>query len=237
MKTPQPKLGKFIKERRQSLALSVPDLAKLLGLSIDSIYAYEAGYGHSKGSEMTAELKSKFSSALGCEVSEIESLLPMPRKKLGKIIPNNKLGRMLYFKRIKKNLSHEEIYLQLGIRSDCKYRHLESGRKQKMSRELAESLSDILEIPLKKLKPFIANKVVLANRHMSQSTSKLGTFIRSKRRSMGMSGQEFGDKLGITKASISLLELGKTSKPSRTFLIAISEVLNVKVKKLESLLE
>lgn len=234
MKTQKSELGKFIKKRRLSLGLSVLELAKLVGLSIHSIYAYEGSFGHSTGSEMTVELKNKFVKALQCNLSEIESKLPKSRKFISKKVPTNKLGKILHAKRLKFNLSQKALCMKIGIKSDWRYRELELGITKKMNQQFAESLSVVLEIPLDKLKPFVTNSIILANSSMTKCTTEFGKYIRSKRISLGISGEKLGKALDVSRATISLLELGKL-KPAEVHLINLADVLNVKIETLEKL--
>lgn len=234
MKTSINTLGKFIKKRRLELGMSVSELAKLVKLTMYSIYTYEGGYGHSNGSEMTDELKLKFSEALQCSVLEIEQKLPQHKRFICKKIPTNKLGKMLHAKRLKFNLSQKALCEKIGLKSEWRYRELESGINKKMNQQFAESLSLVLEIPLDKLKPFVTNSIILANSSMTKCTTEFGKYIRSKRISLGMSGEKLGKSLDVSRATISLFELGKL-KPKDSQILILSEALNVKVETLEKL--
>gem|GEM_PF-5102456 len=228
--SPSTKLGMFIRQRRLALGMFSKDLAKKVGLGASVIVHYELAGNHIDGSMMSLKLRRKFAKALKCSLKEFEALLPKRRRYFRKVYDPGTLSSLLYNRRVRLNIDQQEIISMHGISGYSKF---ESGKSKAISLSQAKILSKMMGIPIKKFHPFIRYP---HTKNLTANESSLGGFIREKRMGLHMSQQELADKIGVTRASVSLMEIGNELKghnPKR--LSALAKALKVNMAELTSL--
>ncbi len=233
---PRTKLGGFIRERRLILGLTQKQLANKVRLSLPCIAKYE--YGRIRGSAMSSILVRRFTKALQCPSENISELLPQKVKvwRLSVEPPPTELGILVFSRRQELRLTQDELGQRMGTQSNSTYNFIETGKSKTISLDMGERLAKALEMDFSLLEPFTKEKLLAYSAYRKrQSESALGRFIRSKRIELNMSQEKLAIKLGVTRAYISEMEIGKANLSQSSRLSEIAEILGVDIRVIEAL--
>ena len=213
------KLGKFIRARRLKLGLSQVEAAKLGGISKGEWSELETG----KRLNINARCIAGFSMALRCEPSRLEALAPKRRRPE----PKNELGKFIRARREKLGLTEAEFSRKLKVGSSRVYK-LELCSRY-ISFQSVSRLAGALQ-----LRPQVLLK--FTNKNAKAAGNGLGKHIRARRTELLFSQSNLAEKLGVSKAYVSLIELGAQYLSTSDHMIErLAEILKLDVATLKSL--
>jgi transcriptional regulator with XRE-family HTH domain len=211
---PKTDLGKFILESRQKARLSIRDLSERAGMPDYAINSLQSG--RNKGTKLTEEAINSLSEALGCEAEKLEEKIGI-YSSIGKFrerkkMPRTKLGKLLYEKRKNLRLTVSKVSKDLIKCKPQYYERIESGKVGNISSEMADKFSEVFGIKRKTLCRYVRPK---KDSRLMPSESEFGKLIRKKRNEIGVSQQELADRMGFSRAYISLMEIGEADSQHR----------------------
>ena len=191
------KLALFIRQRRKELGLTQMELALRLNMSQNNISRIESGEN-----PYPRKIKIKqIAHALDCKVEELLHMIPQNSSHK----PKTRLGRLIQARREELDMTQSGLATRLN-KSTSYVRWVERGKKSYITPDLIDSWAEALELSTSPFKPFVRKPVS----RYKPSKSALGAYIRSKREEREMTQEQLGKKIGVTRAAISLIELGET---------------------------
>ena len=194
MKPCTTKLARFIRSRRLSLGLSQRAFAEKLGVSQSFISELEMG----KQRSFRFERLTTWAKILGCSREEL--VKRMPKKPTP--VPLPELGRLIRSRRKKLGLSMADFAKRLGV--DLK--QARSWERRRPTPSLRRNSAILLAKALE-LEPSAFFKFVGFVK--KETTSKLGSVVRERRKELGLSQVELAKRLGVSRQVVSQIELGK----------------------------
>ncbi|MEK7646191.1 MAG: helix-turn-helix domain-containing protein [Patescibacteria group bacterium] len=188
-------LGAFIRTRRLKLGLSQPELAKLSSVQQNTISMLEMGSQRSLKPPQSARL----AKVLKCTVQDLQDRVPVQPVNC----PRTELGTLVYDRRTALNMSFGKFISRVGLRM-YHAKRLESD-VQVVGYKTLQKLVKVLRLDMSVLGKF------LAERSLKDTNSPLGTFIRTRRKGLGLSCHMLARKVGRNRAWMSYIELGVIS--------------------------
>ncbi|MDP3784544.1 MAG: helix-turn-helix domain-containing protein [bacterium] len=218
MATSRTKLGKFIRARRIKLGLSQAKAAKFGRIRQSECSALEIG----KRLFLSAKLIAGLSRALRCEPSRLEALAPKKRLKESK----TELGKFIKARREELGLTRADLERKLKAHRSRVYilELLPRYVNFQSARRLAKALQ---------LKPQALLK--FTSKNAKAAGNGLGELVRARRRELLFSQSVLAKKLGVSKACVSLIELGAEHLSRPGLIERLAEVLKLDVAMLKSL--
>jgi|SRR5581483_5612246 len=208
-KTP---LGRLLRRRRLKLDLRQTQVAKACGMAQNQYSRLEVG-----GQKNLEPIQvRRLSRVLLCSAKEIAAKLPIKRTQK----PRTKLGKLIRAKREKLGLSLEDFAERVNM-SVQEAKTLELKRRRLNSKHILP-LSETLKLKLIMLLPFGPYK---------ESSADLGIYIRERRVTLQMTQNELAKKCNVTRAEISVIELG-LQKPGPTLTLKLAVHLKVQPRTL-----
>jgi len=211
------KLGKFLRARRLELELRQIDIVKLADIRQTYYSALETGKIQSPRQKCLKGL----SRALRCEISQLKALIREQRK------PETELGRLIFDRREQLELRQKKFAdrFKMGLTT---IGELERGVNRGISYRLVKPLANALG-----LKPSALNKYV--TRWEKPNNSRLGRLVRARRKKLGLSLAQVGNKIEATRQFMSQIELGQCPLSENGVLIKrLAEALKLDVSKLQA---
>ena len=184
-------LGKFIRVRRIKLGLTQVGAAKPGGISQGEWSGMETG----KRRRLSAKYIAVFSEVLQCEPSQLEAL--NPEKKQAEL--KTELGKFIRARREKLGLTEAEFARKLKVGSSRVYK-LELCSRY-ISFQSVSRLAGALQLQPQVLLKF-------TNKNAKAAGNGLGELVRARRRELLLSQSDLAKELGVSKAYVSLIELG-----------------------------
>ena len=213
-------LGKFIRVRRIKLGLTQVGAAKPGGISQGEWSGMETG----KRRRLSAKYIAVFSEVLQCEPSQLEAL--NPEKKQAEL--KTELGKFIRARREELGLTKTDLARELKVNSS--YVNQLELHERYIIYQTARRLVIVLRLEPQALLKFITNQNAKA------AGSGLGKLIRTRRRELLLSQSDLAKELGVSKAYVSLIELGALHLNQSDYLLErLAEILKLDVVMLKSL--
>lgn len=216
-------LGKFIREHRLKLGLSQLALGEEVGYKTLKYFISCLETGES--SYLSSKRLAGLARALKCSRAKLQALVPKKRE----AEPKTEKGEFIRNRREKLGLTLVEFAGRMGISLE-KAKYLETVKHPNLpSYRMLRLVGRVL-----KLKPAALLKFL--GRRRKQGKVGLGSLIRSRREELGFSCAELGRILGISRAAMSQIELGRTRLSQNGIrLEQLAKALNFGIAKLEAL--
>lgn len=186
-------LGKFIRERRLALNLRQVYVSKQAGMTASACSHIENGYRKS----LTTSKARAFAKVLLCDPEQLFALIPAKRQS----VPKTKLGLFIEHRMNVLGLDSQELARRLGIQTKSLQQRIFKGSGRVTASHLS-ALAQTLEVDRRLLVGFVYSRT-------KPCTNNLGRRVRERRAELGMSGQQLADRVGVTRQTISYVELGQ----------------------------
>lgn len=186
-------LGNFVIARRLLLNLNQSRLGALCGLRQNDISAIETGRRKYLKDDMIARL----ASALQCSEKELRERIPTKSSDQVK----TEFGALIVSRCKVLDITIESLASKMGRTVTWTKELLFSKRnhaRYKTLGLLAKALN---------LNPSDLSKFSIKTR--KETTNKLGELVRARRIELGLSNQEFAERMGVTRQFVNLIELGR----------------------------
>ncbi|TSC82094.1 MAG: hypothetical protein G01um101420_624 [Parcubacteria group bacterium Gr01-1014_20] len=190
------KLGEFLRSERLKLGLAQTSMAKRFGMN-RSVYSLTETGDRSFLSDVQVQ---NISLLINRPESDIRSLIP-ERPIIWRGEPKTNLGKLIQRRRTELELTPLELATQMGVPLKVA-RKLEIGKTPTIKFYLLYPLAKALKLPPSELIEFVSVRT-------KTPQSDLGQAIRYHRERLDMTQAKLGEKIGMTRAGVSLIELGQ----------------------------
>lgn len=195
MKPTTSEFGRFIRARRLVLCLKQAQLADLVGLSQTLISAMETGRSRHNLTDQKLEL---IAEALQCDPEELRKRIPeLPVAK-----PTTVLGKFIRSRRKELGLSLSAFAEKMGM-TQKQVIYLEMRNVQSICFRFVIPLATALNLDPSVFRAFTSRN------DEKEPIGELGRTIRSRRKDLGISGEELAKKMGVSRQLVSQIELGQ----------------------------
>ncbi len=222
MKPCTTKLGKFIRNRRLKLQLTQDDIEIRSGIDRNIVGLVELG----KQKYLKDHQLEKLAEVLKCSSDELRKRMPVKYVAW----PQTELGKLIHSRRNEIGMTLEE-FARKTKKTVSAVRQLETRKSPSMGYKLLKLLGNALD-----LNPSILTRFIIKQRQ-KETASELGQLIRSRRKELTMSLAELGNKVGVTRQHVSLIELGRIRlNGNKNIMVKISKALGLDLKAMENLI-
>ena len=192
------KLGTFLRFHRLRLQLLQSIVARRAGMLQSQYSAYEIGtyrylrprFAHKIARVLRLDQKQR---------ARLRKLIPVPPRAK----PKTDLGRFIRARREELGITDRHLDKKLDVTPGTTW-VLETGPGESVCRKRRLALEKVLRLPAATM---IAFEVVCGR--SSKPASPLGALIRSERIKLGLTQEQLGERLGISKAGVSAIELDR----------------------------
>ena len=185
--------GSFVRNRRLSLSLSQAFVAKLAGLSQNSISMIEVGFQKNLNYRRLNEL----AKVLRCDPEELQKLMPIKNSTQTK----TKIGELIRARREELDLTLEAFAERMGItcqQAKC----LETKKSPGIRYGLVKQLANALNFKSSVFAEFVGTTSKPTN-------SELGQLVRARRKGLIMSLSQLASELDVSRQLVNQIELGQ----------------------------
>lgn len=211
---PKTERGKFIRNRREELGLSLGDLAERMGRSLNSVRSLEL----SKSQGLSYGLLIPLSKALELEPSVLSAFVGGLEK-----TTNGSLGKLIRERRKESGYSISQLAEKLGVTrqylSCVELGQVHLSQNDARIRQIAE----VLELDAAELLALRVSRKV-----KERAPGTLGGFLTARRIELSFSQKEAAGLAGISAGSFSNFELGR-SCPSSKMLRRLEKALECQI--------
>jgi transcriptional regulator with XRE-family HTH domain len=230
LRKPLTEFGKLIQDRRVSLGITHKRLRELTGFSTTGLIRWEYGEEHAFPRALNLSVVvEKLASALQIETEQILAVIPKEVEETFE--PRYELGRFIRQRRNELKLTMTALTEKIGKSIETVRQVEKQGRS--LRPDSVEAWAKVLQVSQEELRSKFSRKKVGQPEKPAQT--EFGSFIRSARKAMGFSGDEFAEKIGVTRQQISKIEIGRYGSANNGLVGKLAEVLGVDVAELQEL--
>ncbi len=213
------RLGRFIRARRLKLDIRQTPLAKSTGVDQRQISMLETG----KRQRLNPKRLERLAEALQCDPEDLRKRIPA--KHVAQ--PTTVLGKLVRKRREEIGLSPGALARKMRMTLK-QVRKLEIRKAPSIHPRFGKKLARALNLDLVILAEFLGWQ-------RKPTSSKLGRFIRKRRRELGMNGSELAKKLHVSRQFVDQIELGKCSLSGNDKRIEqLAKLLKLDIRRLQA---